>query len=146
MCVCYLVRCHSFMMWCRSGMPCPLPYLRWCSGLLRSRSCTSKVTHRKGEWFTVFQTCFVSLYQVSKLHGKGTGERNGCNITLTHIWMHCCWLINSTCRYCNKPALGGWFYPSTDYNRENSSSLLLFFHMGKEPWNDTQESSRRGCM
>ncbi len=54
-CMCLPVRCRSFMTWCRSGMPCPLLYLRWCRGLSLSRSCMSKVTH-------TYKTCFVSSH------------------------------------------------------------------------------------
>lgn len=39
----FVLRCLSCMMWCRSGMPCRLLCLRWCRGLLLSRSCMSKV-------------------------------------------------------------------------------------------------------
>lgn len=44
----FVLRCPSCMMWCRSGMPCRLLCLRWCRGLLLSRSCMSKVklTHQ----------------------------------------------------------------------------------------------------
>lgn len=110
-CVCCPVRCRSFMTWCRSGMPCPLLHLRWCRGLLLSRSCTSKVTHNNWNWFTLFQTCFVSLYQVLKRCGKGGGIV--CHISLPHgiIWMYCCWLISFCCRYCNNTALGGNITP-----------------------------------
>ena len=64
-CMCSPVRCRSSMTWCRSGMPCPLLYLRWCRGLSLSRSCTSKVRHRNGNCSTVQQpeTCYVSSHK-----------------------------------------------------------------------------------
>lgn len=59
-CMCLPARCRSFMTWCRSGMPCPLLYLRWCRGLSLSRSYMNKVTHGNGNLFTRWwpKTCF----------------------------------------------------------------------------------------
>lgn len=42
------VRCHSCMIWCRSGIPYLLPYPRLCRGLWLWRSCMSKVTDWQG--------------------------------------------------------------------------------------------------
>lgn len=73
----YPFRCHSCMMWCRSGMPCQLLCLRWCRGLLLSRSCMSKVKLSQWKCWPLSPGCW----------SRETGQEQGVGASL-------CWLNN----------------------------------------------------